>query len=265
VNLGPTPAKRLPLSAIVVSRDEAPLLRRCLASLSFCDEIVVVDLESADETAAVAEAAGARVLRRPAVDSVERARLGVVAEARHDWLLYTDPDERVPRALADEVASLLARLDGGVGLVYAPIQYRFRGRDLQGTVWGGPHWRRFLVHRDRVEITSLIYSGTVLRPGYRSLELPFDARTAIVHDWAPGYRELVAKHRRYARVAAADRAAAGETTGWRAIARTPLAAFRESFVDKRGYRDGVMGLLLSLFWAWHSMRSELALKRRLRV
>jgi glycosyltransferase involved in cell wall biosynthesis len=254
---------RLPITAVVVSRNEAGLLARCLPTIRFCDEILVVDLESEDDTAATAEAAGARVLRRRPVDSVERARYDAVGEARHDWLLFTDPDEQVPLALAVEVAELLPRLEADVALVYGPIQYRFGSRLLHGTVWGGPHWRRFLVRRDAVEITSVIYSGTLLRDGYRSVELPFSAEKAIVHYWAAGYLDLVRKHRRYVRVAAEDRARAGETTGWRAIAHTPWRSFRESFVEKRGYRDGLTGLVLSLFWAWHSTRSELALKRRL--
>ena len=254
---------RLPLSALVVSCNEGDQLARCLPTIAFCDEIIVVDLESTDETVEVASAAGARVLRRRRVDSVERARFDAISEARHDWLLYTDPDEEVPLALAAEVTALLPQIDDDVALVYGPIQYHFGGRPLRGTVWGGPHWRRFLVRRDAVEITPIIYSGTILKHGYRALELPFSAETAIAHHWVSGYRELIAKHRRYVRVAAEDRARAGETTGWRAVAGAPWRAFHESMVAKRGYRDGVAGLLLSLFWAWHSTRSELALKRRL--
>ena len=54
---------RLPISALVASGNEAKELRRCLATLGFCDEIIVVDLESTDDTISVAEQAGAGVVR----------------------------------------------------------------------------------------------------------------------------------------------------------------------------------------------------------
>ena len=255
--------ERLPVSAIVVSRNEAAELARCLATLDFCAEILIIDLESNDDTASVAASYGARVLRRPLVPSVERARFGVVAEARHDWLLFTDPDEELPAALARQVAEHLSSGDPQVAVVFAPIQYRFGDRPLRGTVWGGLKERRLLVHSHRVELTPVIYSGVRLRPGFTTASLPYIGDNAIDHHWVSGYRDLVRKHRRYARLAGEDREAVGETTGYRRIVRLPVESFVESFVRKQGYRDGFTGLALSLFWAWFTTASELALKRSL--
>jgi len=70
-------ASRLPLSAIVTSRNEARLLGRCLDAIAFCEELIVVDLESDDDTAAVAAAHGARVVRHPLVPIAEAARVTV--------------------------------------------------------------------------------------------------------------------------------------------------------------------------------------------
>ncbi|HEY2074117.1 MAG TPA: glycosyltransferase, partial [Gaiellaceae bacterium] len=77
------------------SRNEGHLLGPCLDSIAFCDEIIVVDLESNDDTVAVAEAHGARVVRHPLVPIAEAARVTVAPQARHDWLLVVDPDEEV--------------------------------------------------------------------------------------------------------------------------------------------------------------------------
>src|SRR3954471_18651759 len=156
---------------MVVSCDDGALLRRLLPSLGFCDEILVVDLDSGDETVAVAEAHGARVVTRPRVASVERAREGVAEEARHDWLLFTDPDEELPEALAAALAELLPSLPDDVGVVFAPIRYRFAGRLLRGTVWGGVRERRLLVHRRRANLSTTIYAGTSLGPGLRSISI----------------------------------------------------------------------------------------------
>ena len=224
----------------------------------------MIDVESSDDTAAVAEAHGARVVRHPYVPIAEAARVTVAPQARHDWLLVVDPDEEVPPALAREVAALLPTLEDDVAAVDAPRQYYFAGRPLRGTVWGGPNKRRLLVRRSAVTLTPAIWGGMTIHEGCRVVELPFTAETAIVHRWVRGWPELAERHRRYLRLEPADRAAAGEVTGWRAVLSMPWRAFRESYVTRRGYLDGITGLRLSLFWAVFRTRGELALLRRLR-
>lgn len=255
----------LPLTALVSSRNEGPLLGRCLDAIQFCDELVVIDIESDDDTAAVAEAHGASIVRHPYVPIAEWARVTVAPQARHDWLLVVDPDEEVPPPLADEVARLLPTIADDVAAVDAPRQYYFAGRPLRGTVWGGPNKRRLLVRRSAVELTRTIWGGMRINPGYHVLELPFTKETAIVHRWASGYRELFARHRRYLELEPVDRAAAGEVTGSRAVALMPWRSFHESFVAKQGYRDGLTGFALSVFWAGFRTAGELALLRRLRT
>ena len=254
---------RLPVSAIVASRNEAAELARCLPTLTFCDEIVVIDLESTDETADVAAAHGARVVPHALVPIAEWARIDVVPEARHDWLLLTDPDEEIPPALADEVAALLPTIGDDVAIVWAPIRFLFAGRPLTGTVWGGENRRRFLVRRSGVELDRTLFGGTHLRDGFRALELPFREETAIRHHWVSGYRDWTRKHRRYFALDREQRVAAGHLTGLRAVARTPFRSFYDSLVRKAGYRDGARGVALSALWAAYSTASEIALLRRL--
>jgi glycosyltransferase involved in cell wall biosynthesis len=257
-------AERLPVSAFVASRDEGHLLRRSLPSLAFCDELVVIDIDSSDDTAAVAEANGARVVRSDYVPIAEWARVPLVAEARHDWLLFTDPDEVVPTALADELARLLPEIPDDVGIVWAPIRFHVGGRPLRGTIWGGENRRRLLVRRSGVDLSPTVFGGTHLQPGFRRLDLPWRDETAIRHYWVDGYRDWVAKHRRYLALQPRDRARAGIVTGPRAVALAPFRSFYDCYVRQRGYRDGATGLALSLLWAGFSTAAEAGLLLELR-
>jgi hypothetical protein len=255
-----------PITAIVVSCNEAPLLPRALEGVTFCDELIVVEVGSdAAETEAVAERFGARFIRHEPVRVVEIARFDVIPQARHDLVLLTDPDEEMPAKLAQHVVDLVKALPRDVAAVEAPIRYHFGYHALRGTVWGGEKRRRLLVRRSAVELMPTIWGGMRLRDGYRVLALPYSEDEAIVHRWANGWRDLLVKHRRYLAQEPGDRAASGEITGVREVLRTPWSSFRESFIAKRGYRDGFTGLGLSLFWAWFRTAGEIRLLRRLRT
>lgn len=254
----------LPVTALVSSRNEAGLLGRCLESIAFCDEIIVIDIDSSDDTAAVAARLGARVLRHAWVPIAERARIELVGEAKHEWLLFLDPDEVFSPVLARQLAVLLPSLARDVAVVDCPWQFYFRGRPLRGTVWGGTNRKRTLARRGAAELRTTLYSGTRLSPGYRAEEVSFSGDNAIAHYWATSYRSVLEKHRRYLGLEGSDRMSQGMVTGYKDIAKTPVTAFWTSFVRRNGYLDGVAGFMLSVLWAWYSTAAKIALLRELR-
>jgi len=169
----------------------------------------------------------------------------------------------VTPTLAPADRTLLPTLADDDALVWAPIQFHFRGRPLRGTIWGGENRRRFLVRRSGVELGRTLFGGTRLREGFRALELPYREETAIRHHWVSGYGDWVSKHRRYLALDRDQRVGAGHVTGIRAVAGVPWRSFYDCFVKKKGYRDGFTGLTLSALWAAYSTASEVALLRRL--
>lgn len=254
----------LPVTAVVASRNEAHLLPRCLAALAFCDELIVVDVDSSDETAAVARRYGAKVLRHGFVPIADEARPRAIGEARNDWILLRDPDEVVPAALRAQIVDLFPRLEPEVGLVTGPIQYYFAGRPLRGTAWGGILTTRVLARRDLVEFPTTVHGKLVRRPGSRVLEIPFSGDNAIQHYWATGYADVVEKHRRYLRLEGTARAARGERTSLRRTTWTPFSALYDSLVRRRGYADHTSGLVLSVLWSVYRTGTEVALLREAR-
>ena len=200
------------------SHDEASLLPRCLGSIAFCDEIIVIDVDSSDETAATAEALGAHVVAHSYVPIAEAARATVAPQARHDWLLVVDPDEEVTSALATEVAAILPTLADDVAAVDdPPASTTSRGDGYAGRSGAARTSAGCSSTAAASSSTGRSGAGCGSLPGKRVVELPFTDETAIVHRWARGYRELYERHRRYLKLEPVDRAAAGEITGWRAV------------------------------------------------
>ncbi|HZV37614.1 MAG TPA: glycosyltransferase family 2 protein, partial [Pseudoxanthomonas sp.] len=130
-----TSASVPPLSACVIAYNEADRIGDCLRSLAFCDDIVVVDSGSTDATREIAESLGARVLVR-AFDGFRSQKDFAVKQARHDWVLCLDADERVDDALrtAIEAARGLG-FAGAAGYRFARMSWYF-GRFLRhGTAY----------------------------------------------------------------------------------------------------------------------------------
>lgn len=252
---------KLPVSAIIATRNEAGLLGPCLDSIRFCDEVIVVDLQSEDDSAEVAEGRGAKVIRSERIPSgAEQLLPELVPTAAHSWILMLDPDSPLSPELEREVAELFPSLGPDVGLVSVPVRYYFGNRPLEGTVWGGIRERRLLVHRDRVLLNTDLGADIVLRDGIRAFSVAFTGTNLSHHYWMRTYGEWLEKHRRYAREEAKDRRRRGERfQPWR-TSRLVVEAFYFSFVTKRGYRDRMVGLLLSGFWAWYVGRTQWELR-----
>ena len=95
----------VPLSVIVITKNEASRLADCLETVRWAAEIVVVDDESTDATVEIARGRGAKVLRRK-MDIEGRHRDWAAQQASHDWILSIDADERVTPELAAEIQAL---------------------------------------------------------------------------------------------------------------------------------------------------------------
>lgn len=93
------------VSAIVIARNEAEMISNCLDTLTWCDEVVVIDNQSIDHTAEIAERWGARILKGSG-DFATLRNLGL-QKCKADWLLYIDADERVIPTLAKEIRTVI--------------------------------------------------------------------------------------------------------------------------------------------------------------
>ncbi len=86
--------QKLPISALIIARNEETMISRAVLSCAFADEVVVVDANSSDRTVELAKQAGARVVQRAWTGFSDQRNFSLT-QAKHDWVFVLDSDEAV--------------------------------------------------------------------------------------------------------------------------------------------------------------------------
>ena len=223
------------VTAIVITFNEAANIGAALASLSFADEIIVVDSQSTDETVAIARTFTDKVIVRPWPGYIAQKNFAA-AQASHDWILSLDADERVSAPLADEIRGLAE--GGAAGYRMARVTFHL-GRWLRSTDWY-PDFQLRLYDRRRAR-----WSGRLVHESVQADGAVVDLNGEILHY---AYRDLshhLQTMDRYTTLAARQMFEDGRTAGWWDLAVHPPAAFLRNYLLRGGFRDGVPGLIIS--------------------
>jgi len=242
------PETRPRLSAVIITKNEAADLPVCLASLAFCDEIIVVDSGSTDGTVALAERAGCRVILRPDWAGFGPQKQRALDAATGDWILSIDADEIVPPDLAQEI---LAAIESGAHAGYRLNRLNdFLGKPLRYGGWY-PDYHLRLARRDVARFSDDIVHERLLVDG--SIR---DLRTPMRHLTYRDIDELLDKQRRYALSGAAQRRHRGRGGSVaKAVSRSVLT-FLKLYIGKRGFLDGRHGFVAAatnsqeIFWRY---------------
>lgn len=230
----PSPAPRPPLSAVIITRNAARHLGACLESLAFADEVVVVDCGSTDGTQALAAERGARVVDKAWL-GYGRQKQFAVEQARHDWVLCVDADERVSPELAASIAEALA---APVSTVYRmPRRNRFLERWLSHGE-GYPDWSPRLFNRLHARWSEDLVHEKVLYA-----VTPGTLRGDLMHDSYEDMAIYLERQNRYTTLAARQLFEAGQRAGVLHLVLSPLVRFVKFYFFRLGFLDGLPGLL----------------------
>ena len=229
------------LSALIVARNEEARLPDCLASVAFADEVVVVLDRSTDASAAIARAAGARVIEGVWEVEGERRNAGIAA-CTGEWILEVDADERVSETLARAVRATIATsafawhqvpVDNYVG--DRLIRHGWAGSFGTTSVprlfrRGAKRWRAQRVH------PGLEWTGQ---------EGPRITEGALIHLVDRDISDMLRRLDRYSSAKAADLIASGNIGSLAANLRRFASRAFKSYVTRKGYREGAWGVLLA--------------------
>jgi (heptosyl)LPS beta-1,4-glucosyltransferase len=226
------------ITVCIVCRNEADKLPACLESVAWADEVIVMDLESADASAAVAAAHGARVVSGEPTPVVEPARNLVASHASHDWILVMDPDERVTPGLA---AELLRIAKEDVDAVVIPFMNYDLGYAPKSPLHRyNPKPRMY--RRSRVRWPERPNALPDIPEG-RLHRLPARDELVMVHDRNRSIAEAIERVLRYGPAEAQAMVDAGKVFSAREMVSVLGRAFRKQFFYAGALEEGMPGLV----------------------
>jgi len=227
-------ASRAPLSAVLITRNADAVLDACLASIAFADEIVIVDSASSDGTLDIARRHGVRVVQKEWL-GYGRQKQFAVEQAKHDWVLCIDADERVSPQLA---AAIQAALAAPASPVYRMARRnRFLGRWLAHGE-GYPDWSPRLFNRLNAR-----WSGDLVHEKVLYAVTPGTLQGDLLHDSSDDLSTYLERQNRYTTLAARQAYELGRSASVVHLLLSPVVRFFKFYVLRLGFLDGMPGLL----------------------
>ncbi len=233
------------ISAIILTKDEEVHIEACIATVSWCDEVVVIDDESTDKTVAKAKKAGAKVFTRPLNNNFAAQRNFGITQASGDWLLFIDADERVSSALWYEIMQVINEPFESIKGYYI---YR------KDTMWG-----KLLLHGEtgKKKFLRLAKKGSGEWHGLVHETWKINGKTKVLNNHLdhfphPSVTEFLREINYYTDVRAKELYEKKVKVHWWSILLFPTGKFIGNYYFKAGFRDGVPGFIVAMLMSLHS-------------
>lgn len=227
------------ISVTVITKDEEMSIRRCLESVSWANEVIVLDSGSADRTVDIACEMGANVVVTEDWPGFGPQKNRALDNATGDWILSLDADEWLTPEAIDEIRSTVAenvRFDA----FRLPRSSSFCGRFMRHSGWR-PDYVVRLFRRGRARFSDdIVHERTLVDGGIGTLHNP------IMHETYVNLEDMEEKFNRYSSLGAQTLHARGERGGLVKAVVHGLAAFLRTYLLRRGFLDGREGFMLAI-------------------
>lgn len=248
---------KLPLSLVVITLNEEANLGRCLASVPFADEVLVVDSFSTDLTSEVAKRWGAKFLRK-AWEGYGPQKAYANAQAKHDWILSLDADEALSPELQAEILARFAELDPETGYEFPRKSFHL-GRWINHGGWYPDYQLRLFNRKHSTWSDAALHEKVQVKSKARF-------RSDLLH-WV--FRDLshnVVTNDRYSTLGAQNLRSKGKRFSLLKLIYKPWVKFIEAYIVKLGFLDGLPGFIIAVGAAYsiflrHAKLWELELRK----
>ena len=244
------------ISAAIIAHNEEKNIKEAIESLSFADEIVVVDSESTDRTRDLSSDAGARVIVQEWL-GFGRQKQFAVDNCENEWIFSLDADERVSKDLQDTILELKTRSANELadGYRVSRLSY-YMEQPIKHCGWY-PDWQlRFFDKNKGRWKDLLVHESVEMKPGARVEKLRKDILHFTIKN-AAHHHQMIGE--RYAPLAAKQMYESGTKTSRFRVRTAGVSAFLQSYILKAGFLDGFPGFCISKFAAHHAYLKHLLL------
>ena len=240
-----TMSDRLPISVFIIAKNEADRIPVAIRAVrDWADEVIVIDSGSEDDTVAVSESLGARVLFN-AWRGYGPQKVFGEGRCRNAWLLNIDADEEISAELAGEIRRLFAQGEPDCTAYTVPILplYPFQER---GHPWTAFHHPVRLYRRDKAGFKDeLVHDSVVVRQGRIG-----HFKGMVVHRSFRSLAHHVDKVNGYSSAQAEDLVNKGRDPSWLSLLLLPAVAFFKQYVLRREFANGIDGIVVSHMYAF---------------
>lgn len=246
----------MPLSVAIIAQDEEDRISDCLKSVSFADEILVVDSGSQDQTVSIAELYGCKVISKKWM-GYARQKQYAVDSCCNDWVLILDADERLPRETAEQIEQILETSRQGVSACSFSRKNFFRNRWIRYCGWWPDRVVRMVDRRQGHFSDNLVHERWISNGPVKELDL------TIEHRSFRNYSDLVHKMQTYSTLSAQEMLNRGKSVRWWSPFSHGLWMFIRTYVLEMGMMAGFDGFMISLFNAGGSFMKYAKLRESL--
>lgn len=233
------------LSAIILTRNEEQNIVDCIESVSFCDEIIVIDDYSQDRTVELSKREKAHVLKRALKGDFATQRNFGLDQAKGDWVLFIDADERISSALRNEITSLIINRSSLINGYSIKRRDNMWGRELRYGETGNIKLLR-LAKKNAGRWEGKVHETWRINGEIEELQ------NSILHYPHPTVVEFLEEINFYTDLREEELYEKGTKSYWWSIILYPKTKFILNYFVKQGFRDGIPGLVFALLMSFHS-------------
>lgn len=230
------------ISAIIPTFNEEENIEAAIQSVSFADEIIVIDSQSTDQTVSIAERMGAKILQRK-FDNFSNQKNYAIEKATHNWVVLLDADEVISSALRDEMIETLHQ--GPKASAYYVYRRNYLlGREIKYSGWQNDKVVR-LIERDLCR-----YNGKLVHEGIVTDGKMAYLKNKLDHYTYKDFDSFIRKKNKVARLQAEALALKNKkVTPYRLFIK-PLYRFINHYFLRRGFLDGFPGFFIASFYTY---------------
>jgi glycosyltransferase involved in cell wall biosynthesis len=227
------------LSVIIITKNEADNIRACLESVSWADEIIVVDSGSSDDTVNICKERGAQVHITADWPGFGIQKNRALSHATCEWVLSLDADERVTPGLRSEIESALNDPHGH-DVFRVPRLSSFCGRYMRHSGWY-PDYVTRLFQRGAARFSDdLVHERLIVNGSVGRLRQP------LLHKTFHDLEELLAKINQYSTAGARMLDEKNKTATLKKAVGHAVWAFLRTYIIRAGFLDGREGFMLAV-------------------